>query len=108
MAAADLAIQIFALESTLLRAEKSFASFSERKQELLKATVKVFAFNASEVAGSAARKGAFYVEEGDTLTMILAGVRRFSKFDATGLLAAKRLLAEASSEQEKYLFYLEV
>jgi len=104
MAAADIAIQIFALESTVLRAEKSFTSFSEPKQELLKATVKVFAFKASEEAGSAARKGAFYVEEGDTLTMILSGVRRFSKFDATGLLAAKRLLAETSCEQEKYLF----
>jgi len=104
MAAADIAIQIFALESTVLRAEKSLPSFSERKQELLKATVKVFAFSASEMAGSAARKGAFYIEEGDSLTMILSGVRRFSKFDATGLLAAKRLLADAASEEEKYIF----
>jgi alkylation response protein AidB-like acyl-CoA dehydrogenase len=104
MAAADIAIQIFALESTVLRAEKSLPSFSERKQELLKATVKVFAFSASEIAGSAARKGAFYIEEGDSLTMILSGVRRFSKFDASGLLAAKRLLADAASEEEKYIF----
>ena len=104
MAAADIAIQIFALESTVLRAEKTLASFSERKQELLKATVKVFAFSASEMAGSAARKGAFYIEEGDSLTMILSGVRRFSKFDATGLLTAKRLLADAACEEEKYIF----
>jgi len=104
MAAADIAIQIFALESAVLRAEKSFSGFSERKQELVKAAVKVFAFNASETAGTAARKGAFYIEEGDTLTMILSGVRRFSKFDATGLLAAKRLLADAACEEEKYIF----
>ena len=104
MAAADIAIQIFALESAVLRAEKSSSGFSERKQELVKAAVKVFAFNASETAGTAARKGAFYIEEGDTLTMILSGVRRFSKFDATGLLAAKRLLADAASEEEKYIF----
>jgi len=104
MAAADVAIQIFALESTVLRAEKSFASFSERKQGLLKAAVKICAFNTAEIAGTAARKGAFYIEEGDTLTMMLSGVRRFSKYDATGLLAAKRLLAEAASEEEKYLF----
>jgi alkylation response protein AidB-like acyl-CoA dehydrogenase len=104
MAAADIAIQIFALESTVLRAEKSFSGFSERKQELVKAAVKVFAFNASETAGTAARKGAFYIEEGDTLTMILSGVRRFSKFDATGLLVAKRLLADAASEEEQYIF----
>jgi alkylation response protein AidB-like acyl-CoA dehydrogenase len=104
MTAADLAIQIFALESVLLRAEKALGRSSEQKQELLKAAVKVFAFRAAEAAASAARKGAFYVEEGDTLTMLLSGVRRFTKYDATGLLAAKRLLAEAASEQEKYLF----
>ncbi|MCB2174143.1 acyl-CoA dehydrogenase, partial [bacterium] len=104
MAAADIAIQIFALESAVLRAEKALPRFSERKQGLVRAAVKVFAFSASETAGSAARKGAFYIEEGDTLTMILAGVRRFTKYDATGLLAAKRLLAEAACEEERYLF----
>ena len=104
MAAADIAIQIFALESTVLRAEKHFSGASEKRQELLRAAVKVFAFSATEIAGSAARKGAFYVEEGDTLTMILSGIRRFAKYDATGLLAAKRLLAGAACEEEKYLF----
>ena len=104
MAAADIAIQIFALESTVLRAEKIIDKESERKQELLNAVVKVFAFEAGEIAGTAARKGAFYIEEGDTLTMILSGVRRFTKYDASGLLAAKRALAAAACEEEKYIF----
>jgi alkylation response protein AidB-like acyl-CoA dehydrogenase len=104
LAAADIAIQIFALESAVLRAEKSTPVFSERKRELLKAAVTVCAFEAAECVGTAARKAAFYIEEGDTLTMILSGVRRFAKYDATGLLAAKRALAEAASESEKYLF----
>ncbi len=104
LATADIAIQIFALESTVLRAEKNFATCSERKQELLKAAVKVFAFEATEIAGTAAKKAAFFIEEGDTLTMILSGVRRFAKYDATGLLAAKRALAKAACEEEKYIF----
>ncbi len=104
MAAADIAIQIFALESAVLRAEKHFSEATEKRQELLRAAVKVFAFSATEIAGSAAKKGAFYIEEGDTLTMILSGIRRFAKYDATGLLAAKRLLAKAACEEEKYLF----
>lgn len=104
MAAADIAIQIFALESVVLRAEKNLAKASSSKQELLQATVKIFAFEACEVAASSARKGAFYIEEGDTLTMILSGIRRFGKYDATGLLAAKRTLAKAACEAEKYVF----
>ncbi len=104
MAAADIAIQIFALESAVLRAEKIYAASTPRKQELLKAAVKVFAFSATEAVGTAAKKGAFYIEEGDTLTMVLSGIRRFAKYDATGLLTAKRDLAKAACEDEKYLF----
>jgi alkylation response protein AidB-like acyl-CoA dehydrogenase len=104
MAAADIAIQIFALESVVLRAEKVSPQASAAKRALLQAAVKVFAFKATEAVGTAARKGAFYVEEGDTLTMILSGVRRFAKYDATGLLQAKRRLAETAIEAEKYIF----
>jgi alkylation response protein AidB-like acyl-CoA dehydrogenase len=104
MAAADIAIQIFALESTVLRAEKNYGKVTESKQEMLKAAVRIFAFEASENAGRAARQGAFFIEEGDSLTMILSGIRRFAKYDATGLLAAKRTLAKAACTAEKYVF----
>jgi len=104
LAAADMAIQIFALESVVLRAEKALPAASDNKKALLEAVVRVFAFKATEVIGTAAKKGAFYVEEGDTLTMILSGVRRFAKYDASGLLAAKRRLAKAALEAEKYVF----
>ena len=104
MAAADIAIQIYAFESTLLRAEKNFESADEQRKELLKAVVKVNGFEASEKIAKAARTGAFYIEEGDNLTMILSGVRRFTKFDATGLLQAKRLLAKTACEEEGYIF----
>lgn len=104
MAAADIAIQIFAIESAVLRAEKIVDSLSDAKQQQLRAAVKVFTFNAVEEAASAARKGAYFIEEGDTLTMILSGVRRFTKYDASGLLEAKRTLASAAIEAEKYLF----
>jgi alkylation response protein AidB-like acyl-CoA dehydrogenase len=52
IALADIAIQIFALESAVLRAEKSLSKYSTRKQHLAEAAVKVFAFSASESAGS--------------------------------------------------------
>lgn len=104
MAASDIAIQIFAMESAVLRAEKIIDTLSPAKQEQLRAAVKVVTFNATEIAASAAKKGAYMVEEGDTLTMILSGVRRFTKYDATGLLQAKRTLAAAASESEKYIF----
>jgi len=104
LAAADMAINIFAIESAMLRAEKMLPTLSEAKQANAISSVKVFTFNAAEQTATAARKAAFFIEEGDNLTMILAGIRRFTKYDASGLLTAKRTLAAAASEAEKYIF----
>lgn len=104
MAIADVAINIFAIESALLRAEKMFPNQSEARKAAVTAAVKVFTFAATEKTASAARKAAFYIEEGDTLTMMLGGIRRYTKYDATGLLQAKRGLADAAIDAEKYLF----
>ena len=104
LAVADLAINIFAVESVVLRAEKILPKLSEGKKASVSAAVKVFTFNGAETAASAARRAAYYIEEGDTLVMLLTGIRRFTKYDATGLLQAKRQLAAASIEAGKYLF----
>ena len=87
-----------------MRAEKHFEAASDSKKELLKAVVKVFTFNATENLTKAAKRGAFYIEEGDNLKMILAGIRRFTKYDASGLLDASRLLAKAAIEKAGYIF----
>jgi hypothetical protein len=104
LALADIGINIFAIESAMLRAEKMLANISPAKQAVAIASVKVFTFSAAERSATAARKAAFFIEEGDNLTMLLAGIRRFTKYDASGLLSAKRTLAAAASEGEKYLF----
>ena len=102
MAIADVGIYIYAIESAVLRAAKNYAKASEKKKELYKALVKVAVFNNLETLSSAAKKAAFFIEEGDNLTMILSGVRRYSKYDASGLLQAKRTIAKAVIDAEKY------
>jgi alkylation response protein AidB-like acyl-CoA dehydrogenase len=104
LAAADVVIQLYAIESTVLRAEKIYAAAGDRKKEQIKAVVKAFTFESLEKLSAAAKRGAFYIEEGDNLLMIMAGIRRFTKYDATGLLEAKRLLAKAVIEKEGYIF----
>ena len=104
LAIADIAINIFAIESCVLRAEKMLQNLSEAKKGAVAAAVKSFTFTMTEKTASAARKAAYYIEEGDALTMMLAGIRRFTKYDATGLLQAKRTLADAAVEAERYIF----
>jgi butyryl-CoA dehydrogenase len=101
LALADVAIQVFAAESALLRAERTDRSRTAAQAAVARAAVKVHTFSAAEKVATAARRAAFYVAEGDEATMILGGIRRFTKYDATGLLAAKRLLAEAALAGEK-------
>ncbi len=102
IALADLAIGVFALESTLLRAEKIAASGNASRASLAEAAARVFAFRASESCGTAARRAAFYIGEGDTLKMLLSGIRRAGRYEAAGLLDAKRKLAAATLEKERY------
>jgi hypothetical protein len=104
IALADVAIGVFAIESAVLRAEKIAASGNESRAELAAAAVKAFTFAAAEAAVSAARRAAFYVGEGNTLQMLLSGIRRSARYDASGLLDAKRKLAAAALESEHYPF----
>jgi butyryl-CoA dehydrogenase len=104
LALADVVIQVFAMESALLRAEKTAPGRTEAGRALAAAAVKVQAFSAAEKVATAARRAAFYVAEGDAATMLLGGIRRFTKYDASGLLAAKRALAGAVLAGERYPF----
>ncbi|MFZ2224660.1 MAG: acyl-CoA dehydrogenase family protein [Candidatus Deferrimicrobium sp.] len=104
IALADVAIGVFAIESAVLRAGKIAASGNATRAELAAAAVKAFAFPAAEAAISAARRAAFYVGDGNTLQMLLSGIRRATRYDASGLLDAKRKLAAAALESERYPF----
>jgi butyryl-CoA dehydrogenase len=86
----------------MLRAEKIGPRLSAERKALVDAAVKVFTFAGTERVATAAKRAVFYVAEGDMATMMLGGVRRFTKYDASGLLAAKRVLAAAVVEGERY------
>ncbi|OGH02740.1 MAG: acyl-CoA dehydrogenase [Candidatus Lambdaproteobacteria bacterium RIFOXYD1_FULL_56_27] len=102
LCAADVAIELYAMESAVLRAAKVYPKASAAKKALYKALAQVVVFSSLEKLGTAAKQGAFYIEEGDTLNLILGGIRRYTKYDASGLLAAKRLIAKETLEQGKY------
>jgi len=104
LALADIAIYIFAIESAILRAEKNIGKVTEKKSEMMQHAVKVFTFDAAEAISKAAKKAALFVETGDNLTMILSGIRRFTKYTPENLLQAKRNLANEVIEAEKYIF----
>ncbi len=104
IALADVAIGVFALESAVLRAEKIGASGTASRAALAGAAARVFAFQAAENSVSAARRAAFYIGEGDTLRLLLSGIRRAGRYETASLLADKRLLAAETLDKERYPF----
>ena len=99
LALADAAIQIFALESSVLRAEKSSGAATEIKRELYRAVVTLCAFSTKHHFVEAVEKCAAFI--GDDMPLEMAAV---SSYKSAGLLGAKRLIADAASGAEGYIF----
>ena len=104
LALADVVIQIFAMESALLRAEKIAPGAADGSAaRSCAAAVKVHAFSAVEKVATAARRAAFYVAEGDAAHDAARRASAASRSTTpTGLLEAKRALAEAVVAAERY------
>jgi alkylation response protein AidB-like acyl-CoA dehydrogenase len=97
---ADMIIQVFALESALLRAEKALGLVTERMQKLYRAIVIICTFSAKQQFVNAAGKCAAFIDHETLFKLIETEIT----YTASGLLAAKRLIADATSQEEKYIF----
>lgn len=104
LAIADMIISIFALESVVIRGAKAFDSASANRKELLKAVVKVAAFERASRFYQAASRCCAYALNGEALIAQQQVVSRLSTCPVEGLLQAKRELAEAAKESGKFFF----
>lgn len=97
---ADAAIQIFAMESALLRAEKACNRLTGHKKEMYQAVAVICTFNARQQFVNAAEKASIFLGSDTLLLRITSKLQ----FNAKGLLAAKRLIANEVCQTEKYIF----
>jgi alkylation response protein AidB-like acyl-CoA dehydrogenase len=104
LALADMIIGIFAMESVVLRADKVFATASDKKKKLLKAVVRSAAFEGGGRFQLAAFRCSAYAVKGDRLKGLQEAIPRLCAYPAEGLLEEKQLLAEAAQESGKYVF----
>ncbi len=104
LALADMVIGLFALESTLLRADKVQGAASERKKQLLQAVARIATFEQVAQLQAAAARCAAYGVPGDDLVALQRTIAQLTEYPVTGLLAAKQLLAAGASESGVYPF----
>ena len=106
-AIADMTIEIYAMESAVLRAQKMVEGVSSSKQgeaaaALPIAMTRVYLTQALEKVEAAAKKVMADVAEGDMLRTQLAIVRRLSKHEPFNTIALRQQIAQKTIERGKY------
>ena len=101
-AIADMTIEIYAMESAVLRAQKLVESKGEQGAALAVAMTRVYLNQAMEKIEAAARKVIAAVAEGDMLRTQLAILRRLGKHDPFNTIELRQKIAEKVIEVGRY------
>jgi butyryl-CoA dehydrogenase len=101
-AIADMTIEIYAMESAVLRAQKMVEQKGEAASALPIAMTQVYLTQALEKVEAAARKVIADVAEGDMLRTQLAIVRRLSKHEPFNTIALRQQIAQKTIDAGKY------
>jgi butyryl-CoA dehydrogenase len=101
-AIADMTIEIYAMESAVLRAQKMVEQRGETAAALPIAMTRVYLIQALEKVEAAAKKVIADVAEGDILRTQLAIVRRLSKHEPFNTIALRQQIAQRTIEAGKY------
>jgi alkylation response protein AidB-like acyl-CoA dehydrogenase len=98
-AIADMTIEIYAMESAVLRAQKMV---EQKGEALAVAMARVYLTQGFEKVEAAAKKVIADVAEGDMLRTQLAIVRRLSKHEPFNTIALRQQIAQKTIEAGKY------
>ncbi len=103
-ALANMVMEIYAMESSLLRAQKSAAARGETAAQAILDAARVFITDAAGRVENEARRALAAVHEGDMLTTQMAVLKRFAKRAPVDTIALRRNVAVAVQAQDKYPF----
>jgi alkylation response protein AidB-like acyl-CoA dehydrogenase len=103
-ALANIVMEVYAMESSLLRAQKAASSKGEPSASVLIDASRVFIADAAERVEHEAKRAIAAVHEGDMLTTQMAVLKRFGKRPAVDTIALRRRVAAAVRSQDRYPF----
>jgi alkylation response protein AidB-like acyl-CoA dehydrogenase len=103
-ALANIAMDVYAMESTLRRAQKALATRGGTAANLMGDAARAFAYDAMDRIEKEARTALAATVDGDTLITQLAVLRRFSKHSPVDTIAIRRRVADGVLAQDSYPF----
>ena len=105
MAAADILIEVYMAESTLLRTEKNAKRFGEDAQKTQIAMTQLYLYRAVEIVQSRGKEAVISFAEGDEQRMMLMGLKRFTKYtNYPNIVALNHLIADKVAADNGYSF----
>jgi len=103
-ALANIVMEIYAMESCLLRAQKAAETKGESTNAVMIAAARVFISDATERVEHEAKRALAAVNEGDMLTTQMAVLKRFGKRGSVDTIGLRRHVAAAVQAQDRYPF----
>jgi len=100
----NIVIEVFAMESALLRAMKSMEKAGNEKSQLQKAMVKVYVNDAFDRVEGFAKQAFAAIAEGDTLRTQLSALKKLTRFTPVNAIALRREIADSVIKVGKYPF----
>jgi alkylation response protein AidB-like acyl-CoA dehydrogenase len=103
-ALSNIVMEVYAMESCLLRAQKAAAARGEAASGVMIDAARVFIADAAERLEHEAKRAIAAVHEGDMLTTQMAVLKRFGKRGAVDTIGLRRKVAAAVQAQDRYPF----
>ncbi len=101
-ALSNMVMEIYAMESCLLRAQKAAVAKGEAATQTMIDAARVFINDAAERVEHEAKRAVAAVHEGDMLTTQMAVLKRFGKRAPVDTIALRRRVAAAVQSQDRY------
>ncbi len=105
MAAADILIEIYMAESTILRTQKQVKKEGEAKVQEQIAMAKLYLYHAVDIITQKGKESIISFAEGDEQRMMLMGLRRFTKYtNMPNIMALRETITTKLVAENQYCF----
>ncbi|MBC7606387.1 MAG: acyl-CoA dehydrogenase family protein [Burkholderiales bacterium] len=105
MAAADMLIEIYMAESSILRTEKLVKTKGDSNAAEQIAMAKLYLYNAVDIVTLKGKESVISFAEGDEQRMMLMGLRRFTKYtNMPNIIALKETITSKLVAENEYCF----
>ena len=105
MAAADILIEIYMAESTILRTQKQVKKEGEAKVQEQIAMAKLYLYHAVDIITQKGKESIISFAEGDEQRMMLMGLRRFTKYtNMPNIMALRETITAKLVAENQYCF----